>query len=112
MRLVEQWGSGIQRMTAACADAALLAPLLEEVGTHFGVVISAVRQQKLHIDDRDGHIIEALRTNETLSTAQIAKFIGMSTRGTRTRLQSLIERGLVIEIGHRCDGPATEVCAS
>ena len=103
--LVEQWGSGIQRMTAACADAGLSAPVLEEVGTHFRVVISTVRQQKPHMDDRDSRIIEALRANETLSTAQIAEVIGISTRGTRTRLQSLIERGLVIEIGSGATDP-------
>jgi ATP-dependent DNA helicase RecG len=105
LRLVEQWGSGIQRMTAACADAGLPAPVFEEVGTHFRVVISTVRQQRPHMDARDLRIIDALRTNETLSTAQIAGLIGMSTRGTRTRLQSLIERGLVIEIGSGATDP-------
>jgi predicted HTH transcriptional regulator len=105
LKLVEQWGSGIQRMTAACADAGLPPPVLEEVGTHFRVVISTVRQQKPHMDDREGRIIEALRTNETLSTAQIAELIGMSRRGTRTRLQSLVERGLVIEIGSGVTDP-------
>jgi predicted HTH transcriptional regulator len=99
LRLVEQWGSGIQRMTAACVDAGLPAPVFEEVGTHFRVVISTVPQQKPRIDSRDRRILEALRTEETLSTAQIAKRIGMSARGTRTRLQSLVERGLAIEIG-------------
>lgn len=35
--LIEHWGSGIQRMTAACADAGLPPPVLEEIGTHFRV---------------------------------------------------------------------------
>jgi predicted HTH transcriptional regulator len=39
--LIEQWGSGIQRMTAACQEAGLPAPVLEEIGTHFRVVLSA-----------------------------------------------------------------------
>jgi predicted HTH transcriptional regulator len=105
LKLVEQWGSGIQRMMGACADAGLPPPVLEEVGTHFRVVISTVRQQPPRIDDRDGRIIEALRANETLSTAQIAQLIGMSTRGTRTRLQALVHRGLVIEIGSGATDP-------
>jgi ATP-dependent DNA helicase RecG len=105
LRLVEQWGSGIQRMTAPCADAGLPAPVLEEVGTHFRVVISSVRQQKPRMDDKDLRIIEGLRSTETLSTAQIAKLIGMSTRGTRSRLQSLVQRGLVIEIGSGATDP-------
>jgi ATP-dependent DNA helicase RecG len=105
LQLVEQWGSGIQRMTAACADAGLPAPVFEEVGTHFRVVISTVRQHKPHGDERDLRIIEALRSSETLSTARIAELIGMSTRGTRTRLQSLVERGLVVEIGSGATDP-------
>jgi predicted HTH transcriptional regulator len=35
LHLIEQWGSGIQRMTAACQEAGLEAPRLEEIGMHF-----------------------------------------------------------------------------
>ena len=34
--LIEQWGSGIQRMTAACRDAGLAPPTLEETETDSG----------------------------------------------------------------------------
>ena len=105
LRLVEQWGSGIQRMAAACADAGLPTPILEEVGTHFRVVISTVRQKAPYVDDKDTRILEALRKNEMLSTSQVAAFVGMSTRGTRTRLQALVQRGLVIEIGSGATDP-------
>lgn len=37
--LIEQWGSSIQRMTAACLDAGLAAPELEEVGLRFRVTL-------------------------------------------------------------------------
>ena len=57
------------------------------------------------MDDRDVRIVEALRASETLSTARITALIGMSTRGTRARLQSLVERGLVIEIGSGSTDP-------
>ena len=40
--LTEHWGSGIQRMTAACKDRGLDAPRFEEIGTHFRVTLSAV----------------------------------------------------------------------
>ena len=42
LKLIEQWGSGIQRMTAACVDRGLDAPRFEEIGTHFRVTLSAV----------------------------------------------------------------------
>jgi ATP-dependent DNA helicase RecG len=43
LHLIEQWGSGIQRKTAACQEAGLEAPRLEEIGMHFRVTISSAR---------------------------------------------------------------------
>jgi len=37
---IEQWGSGIQRMTAACLERGFDAPRFEEIGTHFRVTTS------------------------------------------------------------------------
>jgi predicted HTH transcriptional regulator len=46
--LIEHWGSGIERMTAACRESGLDAPQFEEIGTHFRVTLRpspAERQQ-------------------------------------------------------------------
>jgi len=99
--LIEQWGSGIQRMIAACRDRGLDAPLFEELGTHFRVTLSALRSHAPARDNRDRAIVAALAANPDsgLSTSQIAKRIKLSPRAARTRLASLVERGLVAEIG-------------
>jgi predicted HTH transcriptional regulator len=99
LRLIEQWGSGIQRMTGACLEAGLEPPRLEEIGTHFRVTISAVRVRKSRTDGTDQKVLDALAGPEGLSTMAISKQIGLSERATRTRLQSLVERGLIVEIG-------------
>ena len=99
--LIEHWGSGIQRMTAACRDRGLDAPQFEEIGTHFRVTLSAIRRHAPARDERDQAILGALAASSEagLSTSQIAKRIGVSPRAARTRLASLVERGLVAEIG-------------
>jgi ATP-dependent DNA helicase RecG len=99
--LIEQWGSGIQRMNAACRDRGLDAPLFEEIGTHFRVTLSAKRRQAPKRDERDEAILAALASSPErgLSTSQIATRIALSPRAARTRLASLVERGLVAEIG-------------
>ncbi len=99
--LIEQWGSGIQRMTAACRDRGLDAPRFEEIGTHFRVTLSAVVRGAPARDTRDERIVTALakHPNAGLSTSQIAERIALSSRATRTRLSSLVERGLIAEIG-------------
>lgn len=99
--LVEQWGSGIQRMIAACRENGLDAPRFEEIGTHFRVTLSTVRRRVPAVDERDQLILRALRKNARpgLATSAVARRVGISPRAARMRLASLVERGLVVEIG-------------
>jgi len=97
--LIEQWGSGIQRMTAACEEAGLRVPVLEELGTHFRVTLSATRTGPIRVDEVDQVILHLLEDEHGRSTAEIAKTISLSPRATRTRLADLVRRGLIIEVG-------------
>jgi predicted HTH transcriptional regulator len=99
--LIEHWGSGIQRMTAACRESGLDAPQFEEIGTHFRVTLSAEPHSAPATDARNETILAALAASSEvgLSTSQIAKQIKLSPRAARTRLASLVERGLIVEIG-------------
>jgi ATP-dependent DNA helicase RecG len=97
--LIEQWGSGIQRMTAACHEAGLPTPVLEEIGSHFRVVLSIVPVGPPHLDEKDQAILSVLEDEKGHSTAQIAKTVWLSARATRTRLANLVQRGLAIEVG-------------
>ena len=97
--LIEQWGSGIQRMSAACLDAGLQAPMLEEIGTRFRVTLHTARGQAPRLDGIDQVILDSLSGSVGRSTNEIAVEIERTPRATRTRLASLVERGLVREIG-------------
>ncbi len=97
--LIEQWGSGIQRMAAACRAAGLPAPRLEEIGMRFRVTLSVLPERALELDERDQKILATLAEGKGKSTQQIADAIALSPRATRTRLRALIERGLLVEIG-------------
>ncbi|WP_211192401.1 helix-turn-helix domain-containing protein [Actinoplanes sp. TBRC 11911] len=98
--LIEQWGSGIQRMTSACREAGLAAPILEEIGTRFRVTLSTTRVKVLTLGEKDQAILNAFENvDHGMSTSEIAKIVEMSTRATRTRLAGLAERGLVREVG-------------
>lgn len=97
--LIEQWGSGIQRMSAACRESGLAEPVFEELATRFRVTISTTRISRVILDETDQAILENLRGDNGLSTSQIAQTIGLTSRATRTRLAQLVGRGLVREIG-------------
>ena len=55
--LIEQWGSGIQRMTAACRDAGLALPVFEEIATRFRVTLSTERVGGPTLDETDQGIL-------------------------------------------------------
>ena len=82
--LIEQWGSGIQRMTAACREAGLAVPELEEISIRFRVTIYTARIGAPSIDKTDQAILDALAGDKGLSTQEIAASIKVSARATRT----------------------------
>ena len=97
--LVEQWGSGVQRMIAACRDAGLSAPVLEEIGIRFRVTLRIGQVMPATLDATDQAIVVLVRVPGGLATRQIASSIGLTPRATRTRLAALVALGLVREIG-------------
>ena len=86
-------------MTAACRDAGLAAPVLEEIGSRFRVTILTARTGLPTVDETDQAVLNALARGKGLSTQEIADRIKRSSRAARTRLVSLIGRGLVQEVG-------------
>ena len=119
LRLVEQWGSGVQRILAACRDAGLHTPVWEEIGNRLRVTMrrhhqgagapggglrestadTASVREPVPVQSTEQAILEALESADGLGTSEIAKAIGLSNRATRTRLIHLVNRGLVVEIG-------------
>ena len=103
--LIEQWGSGIQRMTAACREAGLAAPKLEEIATRFRVTISPAMVNHPTLDDTDQAIVDGLSDGAGKVTSEIAAGIGLTSRATRTRLARLVGNGLVREVGSGSQDP-------
>lgn len=110
--LVEQWGSGIQRMMAACRDAGLAPPTWEEIGIRLRVTIRTDQVGTVTVDPTDRAILGLLEPSSEdraeapppdggygRGTRDIAAAIGLSPRATRMRLARLAARGLIRELG-------------
>lgn len=97
--LIEQWGSGIQRMAAACREAGLAPPVLEEIGTRFRVTIRTTLIDEPSVDATERAILALLADGSGRVTSDIAKQIALTPRATRTRLAGMVARGLIREIG-------------
>jgi predicted HTH transcriptional regulator len=97
--LIEQWGSGIQRMATACRDAGLAPPVLEEIGTRFRVTIRTTPIDEPSVNAKERAILALLADGDGRVTSDIAKQIGLTSRATRTRLAGMVARGLIREVG-------------
>ena len=99
LRLVEQWGSGVQRMVGTCKDAGLAPPVWEEIGNRLRVTMTTERVGEAAMDSTDQKIMDVLDIGPGRGTSEVARAISLSTRATRTRLARLVERGLAVEVG-------------
>jgi predicted HTH transcriptional regulator len=97
--LIEQWGSGIQRMTRACREAGLPDPVFEEIGTGFRVSFWRQATTRQTADPVDQAILDFLGRRPGASTSQIAAHVRRTPRTTRDRLNRLVDLGLVAVIG-------------
>ena len=59
--LVEQWGSGAQRMIAACRDNGMPAPVWEEIGLRLRVTLRTEQVRPARIDPTDRTILDLLQ---------------------------------------------------
>lgn len=103
--LIEQWGSGIQRMMAACRDAGMAPPVFEEIGTRFRVTLFMARPDTPLLDSTDQGMLDLLADGAGKSTQELATAIGRTPRATRTRLVKLVGHGLVREVGSSPQDP-------
>jgi len=97
--LVEQWGSGAQRMISICRESGLPEPRWEEISGRLRVTLKTTPTMPASIDARDEQILDQLTEHDGLSTSEIAHAIGIAPRATRSRLVKLVARKLVVEIG-------------
>jgi len=99
--LIEQWGSGIGRMIAACSDAGIAPPRFEEIGNSFRVTLYSQRTGPSLEKGAlwQAELMEHLREHGEIGTAQAARLWNVSDRTARSRLQKLVKRGLLSGIG-------------
>jgi len=97
--LIEQWGSGLGRITAACANAGLPAPRFEELGANFRVTLSGERIAAAARPEWQSALLERLAEEGRITTKEAAGLWKTSARTARNRLLDMVKQGLVAEVG-------------
>jgi len=99
LKLIEQWGSGMGRMIAACAEAGLRPPHFEEIGNSFRVTLYSGKVAAPAVTEWQMQLVQYLTEKHEISTRVAAQIWKISDRAARTRLRKLVSVGILAEIG-------------
>mgnify|MGYP000987599374 CR=1 FL=1 len=99
LHLIEQWGTGIKRIIAECAQHDFPDPLFEELGMSFKVTLFAKQPQALAVPLWQKELIEFLNSHEFISTKEAAELWQTSDRTARDRLKTMLENDLIFRVG-------------
>lgn len=99
LKLIEQWGSGMGRIIAACRDQGVKPPRFEEIGASFRVTLFSESIAGPVAPDWLNPLMEHLSSCKGITTKEASKLWQTSDRTARTRLRSLVDKGLLAEVG-------------
>lgn len=130
MHIIDDWGTGIQKIIDGCRDYGIRDPEFIELGTSFRVNIyrsnnplaeenrwkhqdhgttssvgdkSAIIGDKsaIKIADRKQAIVNYMNVNDEVCNAEIAELLGLRPSRTRDVLKSMIKEGIIIKVGDK-----------
>lgn len=93
LNLIEQWGSGLQRIIAVCAQEGLDSPLIEEHNNQFRLTLYGKRSRPRKLLAWEEILIEYLVEKQSITTKAAAELWKISDRAARSRLKNMIESG-------------------
>lgn len=98
LNLIEQWGSGLNRMIDICAEQGLVPPKFEEVDNFFRVTLfnSLVRPQKLQ--EWEKKLVDYVDEYGELSAKQAKELLKVTPKTAGTRLRKMCDKGLLAEV--------------
>lgn len=108
LNLIEQWGSGFQRMDDNCRQDGFPAPEFEEVGYHFRVTISLQQVREATESVIDQQILACIMQYENKGGASIKDLVtatGLVARSVRRHLAHFVEAGRIVAIGKSAYDP-------
>ncbi len=99
LKLIEQWGSGMGRMIAACRDSGLQPPRFEEIGTSFRVTLFGQRVFEGGVPAWHGQLLDYIAQKGEITTREASGLWKTTDRTARTRLRKLVDQGVLAEVG-------------
>jgi predicted HTH transcriptional regulator len=98
LKLIEQWGSGLQRIIETCKKMGLKEPIFEEENNQFRITLFSSKKRQTLLNSWENKIVEYLKENESIKSQEAAKLWKISDRAARTRLKKMIANGIIVRI--------------
>jgi predicted HTH transcriptional regulator len=93
LKLIEQWGSGLQRILAVCEQEGMKPPLIEEHNNQFRLTLYNEHSKPRQLGTWEKVILKHMTNHPSITTKEAAKIWKVSDRTARTRLKTMIESG-------------------
>lgn len=95
LNMIEQWGSGIQRMFGICERQGIKLPEIVEMDHQFRVTLFSKRVKKPKSSGWQEVLIKHLKKEKVVATKAAAKVWNISDRASRDRLKIMQEEGIL-----------------
>ena len=102
---IEQWGSGVRRMTDLCVEAGLPRPVIEERPAACSVTFQMDRTTSVVLKPREQQALAAIDATHGISVNELASQLAVTSRTARSTLAAMLIRGLVIVVGSSLNDP-------
>lgn len=103
--IIEQWGSGLQRIIDACTTRGLQKPTFQDFYAEFKVTLYSTKTHAIELDKPQKEFIKHLTTTKKISTSQAASFWDIAPRNARIKLKHLADNGLIKKVGTSAKDP-------
>jgi predicted HTH transcriptional regulator len=98
LNIIEQWGSGFERMIDTCLSQNIPIPLIEEFDRYFRVTIFPRLTKAKILKKWQNPIIEYLQKYEKITAKKAQQLWKVTSRTTSTRLKKMCDLGLIVQI--------------
>jgi ATP-dependent DNA helicase RecG len=102
---IEQWGSGVRRMTTLCAEAGLPRPSIEERPGRVRVTFRMDNTGEVQLKPREHQALAAIDSTYGTSANELATRLGVTDRTARTLLAAMLSKGVVLVVGSSPNDP-------
>ncbi|MBX9586024.1 MAG: putative DNA binding domain-containing protein [Gammaproteobacteria bacterium] len=107
VKIIEQLGTGLQRILEAYQDYPECQPVIEEMNNHFRVVLFETKSIPNTLKTWESQLLKLLADGKQLSAKDIAEFWGVSDRTARNRLQIMLGHRVIKRHGKATNDPNT-----